>query len=167
MAKTIAQLTTGEFEQLLKEFYAEPEHRRKMTTEEIKDLAERLNKKVNVPIIDESGEEKILIKVILKIDNFLYDQMPNEFYDIIRSSDRGIDKKEAKRLIRRLTKCANDKIDIPYLPEPVEHFALRFIIGMIVKAAMKALDFDKVRLESDKMVVPETDEDIESMMDDE
>lgn len=166
MTATIGELTTEEFEQLLEEFYAEPKKRSKMTSEEIKDLAERLNRKINVPIINETGEEKILIKIILKIDNFLYDHLPNEFYDLVRSTDRGIDKKEAKRLIRRLTKCANNKIDIPYLPEPVEHFAFRFVIGIIVKSSLKTLNLEKVRAESDNLNVPETDEDIESMVDD-
>jgi len=166
MAKKVAELTTKEFEHLLEEFYAEPIQRNKMKPEEIKNLAERLNKKINVPIINETGEEKILIKVILKIDNFLYDHLPNEFYDLVRSSDKGIDEKEAKRLIRRLTKCANDKIDIPYIPEPLEHFALRFVIGIIIKASRKALDFEKVSSESDKLKVPDSDEDIDSMVED-
>lgn len=166
MARKVTDLTTQEFEQLLEGFYAEPKNRSKMTTEEIKDLAVRLNRKINVPIINETGEEKILIKIILKIDNFLYDHLPNEFYDLARSTNRGIDKKEAKRLIRRLTKSANNKIDIPYLPEPVEHFALRFVIGIIVKASQRALDFDKVRADSDNIKVPDSDDDIESMVDD-
>lgn len=165
MVKKVAELTTQEFEKLLGEFYAEPKNRSKMTPEEIKDLAERLNRKINVPIINETGEEKILIKIILKIDNFLYDHLPNEFYDLVRSCDHGIDNKEAKRLIRRLTRCANNKIDIPYLPEPVEHFAFRFVIGIIVKASMKKHDFETVRSNSDALNVPDNDEEIESMID--
>jgi len=164
MPKKVAELTTEEFEILLKEYYAPPEKRTKMTTEEVKDLAQRLNKKINVPIINETGEEKILIKIILEIDNFLYDHLPNEFYDLIRSADRGIDETEAKRLIRRLTKCANDKIDIPYLPEPMEFVALRFVIGMLVRAAMKKMDFVKARSESDEMKIPDSDDDIESIV---
>jgi hypothetical protein len=166
MTKKVAELTTQEFEQLLEEFYAEPKHRSKMTEEEIKELAVRLNKKINVPIINETGEEKILVKIILKIDNFLYDHLPNEFYDLVRSADRGIDEREAKRLIRRLTRCANDKIDIPYLPEPLEHLALRFVIGVIVKASRKALDLKKVTADSDKMNVPDSDDEIETMVED-
>lgn len=161
---TVADLTTDQFKQLLSEFYAKPEKRSKMTPEEIKDLAVRLNKRINVPIITETGEEKILIKIILKIDNFLYDHLPNEFYDLIRSSDKGIDEKEAKRLVRRLTKLANDKIDIPYLPEMAEHFAIKFVIGMVVKAARKTLQFDKVRETSDSFNIPESDDDIETMV---
>ena len=164
MPTALTELTTEEFKTLLSEFYAEPIKRTKMTPEEIKDLAQRLNKKINVPLINETGEEKIFIKIILKIDTFLYDHLPNEFYDLIRSKDMGIDDKEAKRLVRRLTRLANEKIDIPYLPEALEHFALKFVIGMVVKAARKAVDFDSVRNDSDNFVVPD-DENIENIVD--
>lgn len=166
MTRKIADLSVEEFEILMEEFYAEPQQRTKMTQDEIKDLAERLNRKVNVPLIKETGEEKILIKIILKIDTFLYNNLPNEFYDLIRSTDQGIDDKEAKRLVRRLSRAANNQIDIPYLPEFVEKFAFRFVIGMVVKSARKKLNFDKVRSESDDMVVPDSDEDIEKMVED-
>ncbi len=166
MGKKVAELTVSEFQILLNEYFAEPVLRHKMTLVEIKDLAERLNRKIDVPLVKETKEEKIIIKIILKIDTFLYDNLPNEFYDLIRSTDRGIDEKEAKRLVRRLTKAANDKIDIPYLPEFAEKFAYRFVIGMVVKADRKKLDFDKVRSESDEMVVPDSDEDIEKMVED-
>ncbi|RIH65075.1 hypothetical protein D1164_10830 [Mariniphaga sediminis] len=166
MAKKIADIEVAEFEDLLKDFYAEPQKRSKMTQEELKDLAERLNRKINIPLVKETGEEKILIKIILKIDNFLYDSLPNEFYDLVRSTDKGIDEREAKRLVRRLTKLANDKIDIPFLPEAVEKFVIRFVIGMVVKAARKKLDFDKVRAASDSMSVPDSDDEIEKMVED-
>ncbi len=163
---TVAELTTDQFKVLLSEFYAAPEKRSKMTTNEIKELAERLNKKINVPIINETKEEKILIKIILKIDNFLYDNLPNEFYDLIRSSDKGIENREAKRLVRRLTKLANDKIDIPYLPEPMDRIAFKFVIGMVVKAARKHLNFSDVLSNSDNIVVTASDNDIEEIIED-
>ena len=136
-----------------------------MTEEEIRDLAQRLNEKINVPIIDENREEQIFIKIILKIDTFLYDHLPNEFYDVIRRTDRGIGVKEAKRLVRRLIKIANDKIDIPYLPEFAEQIAIKFVIGMVVKAARKKLNFEKVRAESSKLVIPDSNDDLDSLVD--
>lgn len=164
MSKTLAELTTEEFMVLLEDFHAVPQKRNKMTEEEIKDLAVRLNAKINVPFIDETGEERILIKIIFKIDNFLYDHLPNEFYDVIRSSDRGISDKEAKRLVRRLTKLANEKIDIPYIPEVAEKFAIKFVIGLVVRAAREKLNFKEVRAESDKITVPDSEEDMELML---
>ncbi len=161
---TLAELSTDQFKDLLKDFYAEPIRRNKMTQEEIIDLAQRLNRKINVPLINETNEEKIFVKIILTIDTFLYDHLPNEFYDVIRSTDMGIDDKEAKRLLRRLTKLANDKIDIPYLPEVAERFALKFVIGIVVKAARKNLDFVKVRETSDSIEVPDSDDDIDKLV---
>ncbi len=163
MAK-LNELTTEEFKSLLNDFYAEPIRRNKMTQEEIVDLAQRLNERINVPIINETKEEKIFIKIILKIDNFLYDNLPNEFYDLIRSYDKGIDEKEARRLVRRLTRMANDKVDIPYLPEFAEKFAIKFVIGMVVRSARKKLNFKDVREGSRDLVIPDSDDDIETMV---
>lgn len=161
----LAELTQDQFKELLNDFYAEPIKRNKMTQAEITDLAQRLNRKINVPFFDETKEEKIFYKIVLTIDTFLYDHLPNEFYDVIRSTDRGIDDKEAKRLVRRLTKLANDKIDIPYLPEVAEHVAIKFVISIVVKAAKKNLNFDVVRAGSDSIKISDSDDDIENLVD--
>ncbi len=163
---TVGELTPDQFKVLMSEFYAVPEKRSKMETAEIIELATRLNKKINVPIINETGEQKILIKIILKIDNFLYDNLPNEFYDLIRDSSNGIDNREAKRLVRRLTRLANDKIDIPYVPELMERIAFKFVIGMIVKAARKNLKLSTVLDTADKVVVTASDDDVEDIIKD-
>lgn len=152
--KTIDNLTTDEFKVMLDEYFAPPEKRTKMTDEEIMELAKRLNEKINVPIISETGEEKILIKIVFKIDRFLYDNLPNEFYDLVRSLDNGIDDKEAKRLIKRLSKMANEHIDIPYIPEKLEYVAIRFVIGIIINAARKKWNLKMAVDNSHKMKTP-------------
>lgn len=147
----IAEMTQAEFTRLLDDYFAAPEQRHKMTDDEIKELAQRLNTKINVPIINETREEKILIKIVMKIDTFLYDNLPNEFYDLVRSLDDGIDDDEAKRLIKRLAKLANAKINIPYLPETAEYVAIRFIIAIIINAARKQHNIDTVMRDSEKL----------------
>jgi hypothetical protein len=142
---TINELTEGQFKQLLDEYYAPPKARTKMTEKEIKELAERLNRKVNIPLIGETTEEKILIKVVLKVDAFLYDHLPNEIYDLVRSLDKGIDDNEATRLINRLSVLANEEISIPYIPESAEYVAIKFVIGVIINAARKQWNFDKAK----------------------
>ncbi len=156
-------MTDQEFKELLNGYFAPPEKRSKMSQAEIKDVAKRLNKKINVPIVKETKEEKIIIKVVMQIDRFLYDNLPNEFYDLIRTSDRGITDKEAKRLVRRLTRLANKNIDIPYLPEFAEHFAIRFVIGIVVNSARKSLKLDVASdlLENSEMNVTSTPDDDE------
>lgn len=167
MAK-ITELSEEQFKGLLDNYFAPPEKRSQMTNEEIKDLAKKLNEKINVPIISETGEEKIFIKVVIKIDRFLYDNLPNEFYDLIRSIDNGIDDNEAKRLIRRLSKLANKHIDIPYLPELVEYVAIRLVIGVVINAARKKWDITKAKENALTMNIPThkeaTDKEFESMI---
>ena len=147
---TINELTEDQFKNLLDEYFAKPDKRSKMTDEEIKDLAQRLNDRINVPIISETGEEKILIKIVMKIDRFLYDNLPNEFYDLVRSSDKGIDDDEAKRLIIKLSKLANKHIDIPYIPAQMEYIAIRYILSIIINAARKQWDIIKAQNASDQ-----------------
>lgn len=155
---TINELTEEQFRNLLDDYFAKPEKRTKLTAQEVKDLAKRLNKKINVPIVRETGEEKILIKVVMKVDNFLYDNLPNEFYELVRSLDQGIDDEEAKRLIKRLSKLANTHIDIPYLPEAMEYVAIRFVIGIIINAARKEWDIYKAQHLAHDLPIPESPE---------
>ena len=151
----IDYLTQDQFVELLDGYFAKPEKRYKMTLEEIKDLAQRLNGKVDVPIINETKEEKILIEIGMKVDTFLYDNLPNEFYDLVRSVEDGIDEDEAKRLIKRLAKLANEKIYIPYLPEKMEYIAIRFIIATIINAARKNWDLAKAKSAIDAVAIPD------------
>jgi hypothetical protein len=164
MAKKISELNETDFGNLMNDFYAEPSLRSKLTHDEIKNLAEKLNGKINIPIIGETGEEKIFIKIILKIDNFLYDNMPNEFYDLIRHSENGIDEKEAKVLVNRLTKLANKKINLPFISEKTEEKIFRFIIGLIVKAAKKNTDLEKVSAELEGMAIPESKKELKKIV---
>jgi len=152
--EALANFTKEDLIKVLDGYFAPPQKRSMMTHEEIVDLAKRLNKKINVPLISEKKEEKILIKIVLKIDRFLYDNLPNEIYDLIHSMDKGIDDEEAKRLINRLAKLANEKIDIPYIPEQMEYIAIRFIIGIIINAARKAWNLKMAQDEMDRAYIP-------------
>lgn len=165
---TITELSEEQFKGLLDEYFAPAEKRSKMDEEEVKDLAKRLNEKIDVPIINETGEEKILIKIVIKVDRFLYDNLPNEFYDLARSLDKGIDDAEAKRLIKRLSKLANKELDIPYLPESAEYVAIRLIIGVIINAARKQWDMHKAKEHARTMQIPDgkeaSEQELESMI---
>lgn len=151
--RKISQMTDHQFKELLDEYFAPPEKRSRMTETEIRDLARKLNKKIDVPFITETGEEKILIKIVLKIDGFLYDNLPNELYDLIRSTERGISDDEAKHLTKRLAVLANKHIDIPYLWENMEYIAIKFVIGLIVNALRKGWDLEKAHENDDDMVI--------------
>ncbi len=151
---SIQDLTPADFISLLDSYFAKSEKRSKLTPSEIKTIAERLNDKIDVPIINETREGKIFYKIVLRVDTFLYDNLPNEFYDLVRSVQDGIDDEEARRLTRRLSKLANDKIDIPYIPEQFEYWAIRMVISIIINAARKNWDFLKASEKVDSMQIP-------------
>lgn len=152
----VADMTDEQFTQLLDEYFAKSEDRKKLTNSEIKALADKLNKKINVPLIKETKEQKILVKIVVKVDNFLYNKLPNEIYELVRSTldGDGIDDQEAKRLIKRLSKLANDQIDIPYIPEMFEYVAIRFVIAMIINGARKKWNLEKALAHADDIMIP-------------
>jgi len=165
---TLSQLSEQQFKELLDEYFAPQPLRHKMTETEVRNVAEILNEKIDVPFFSEKKEGKILIKIVLKVDTFLYDNLPNEFYDLVRNVDEGIDDAEAKRLIKRLARLANEKVDIPYIPEPFEYIAIRFIIGIVINAARKNWDFLKAKNAAHTIVPPEKkdvkDKDLEALI---
>lgn len=135
--ETIKELTVEQFKGVIKECIEEANKKSNLTDYEIKELVKRLNEKINLPLISEVGEEKILTKIVVKIDNYLSENLPDEFYDLLRDSNKGITDTEAQELIDRLSKIANKEINIPYLPEAVERIAIKFVIKIIVESARK------------------------------
>ncbi len=165
---TLSQLTEQQFKELLDEYFAPQPKRHKMTETEVRNLAEKLNDKIDIPFFSEKKEGKILIKIVLKVDTFLYDNLPNEFYDLVRCLDDGIDDDEAKRLVKRLAHLANNKIDIPYIRENFEYIAIRFVIGVMINAARKNWDFLKAKNAAEAIAPPEkkdvTDKELEALI---
>jgi hypothetical protein len=152
-------LTEKQFKEMLSGYYAKDEHRHRMTQDELQKIAEKVNKEIDIPLLNEMKEGKILLKIILKIDRFLYDNLPNEIYDLIRSLDDGISENEAKLLVRRLAKLANQKINIPYIPEGLEYILFNFTIALVVNAMRNKWNIEKAINKISKKDIPENMED--------
>lgn len=136
-------LSESQFQAMLDDYNAEDMRRQRMTQSEIEKLAEKVNKEIDIPLIGERKEGKILLKIILKIDRFLYNNLPNEIYDLVRSLEDGISDKEAKNLVKRLSKLANREINIPYVPELLEKQLFIFIIALIINAMRNSWNIEK------------------------
>lgn len=150
---TVLTLTEPQFDLILKDYFAEGQERKRLTNDEAKVIANRLNKEINIPFVDEEGEAKVLIKIVLKIDRFLYNSLPNELYDAVRSVENGLDEEEVRNLSHRISRLANKKIDIPYLPEVVEFFILNFGVRLILKALQKQVSILSLDDDSNPEVV--------------
>ena len=136
------ELNEEKLRSILDEYLAPVQNRQRMRPQEIERIAYKLNEKINIPFVSEEKEGDILVKIVLKVDNFLYDNLPNELYDLIRSAEDGIDEKESERLIKRFTNLANSKIDIPYIPEILEGIAIKLILTWVFKAMQKNFDLE-------------------------
>lgn len=108
-----------------------------LTNEQVVVLANKVNKKVNIPFLSEDKEFTVLFKIIRWVDKELYKLLPNEYYELIHDSTDGISEEEADALNRRLTPLINKVIDIPILPEVVEKYIIDLILGIIINAMIK------------------------------
>ena len=55
----INELTDDQFRLLLDEYYAEPKKPVKMTDDKVRDIVQKLNARIKVPVINETQEGKI------------------------------------------------------------------------------------------------------------
>ena len=55
----INELTDDQFRLLLEEYFAEPKKPVKMKDDKVRDIVQRLNARIKVPVINETQEEKI------------------------------------------------------------------------------------------------------------
>ena len=123
-----------EYSSLVKDFFAKRSARTLLTREENIAIAERLNEKVSLPFLSETKEHAVLVKIILKIDNYLYEQLPNEIYELIHTMDEGFDDSEAAQLAARLSKQAHDDINLPFLTAHVEYYSITFVLTLLINA---------------------------------
>jgi len=108
-----------------------------LSHKEIEKIATKLNRKINVPFLSEEKEQVVLVKLVRKVDKYIYSVLPNEFYELIKNSTDGIDEDEADMIKNRVAKSINKAVDIPYIPEPLEQIAFEFIVGQIINALRK------------------------------
>ena len=115
-----------------------------LTQAEAEAIATKLNYAINIPLIGEEKEQVIFYKIVKKIDEFLYQVLPNEIYGLIRIAEGGIDAHEAKMIEDNLVSIAAKYVDIPIVPPAIEEMIYRVVIGNIVQAMLKNRTIDDV-----------------------
>lgn len=108
-----------------------------LNTKEINDLATIINEKVDLPFVGEEIEQKIFIDVVRITDQLLFEKLPPELYELVKSTTDGISIIEAEKLKLVLVERLNKSFDIPYLPEFIEKQIFDLLITLIVDAMRK------------------------------
>lgn len=135
-------LKDNQYSALVKAYFAKRSQRQLLNKSESIKIAERLNEKVSLPFLSEPKEQAVLLKIILKIDNYLYESLPNEIYELIHNIDEGFDDSEAAQLAARLSKQAHDDISLPFLTSHVEYYSITFVLTLIINAMREGSDLD-------------------------
>ncbi len=117
----VLQLTEEQWSQIKRD----AEGSRLLNDSEIERIAKKLQVERNLPFLNEDKELIVFVKIVRKLDELLYSNLPNEIYLSVRDLEGGLDNSEKNRLIGSLTKFLNKKIDIPYLPEIAERFVIK------------------------------------------
>lgn len=133
-------LTDDQFDALVKAYFAKRSNRRLLSKAVSIEIAERLNETVSLPFLSESKEHAVLLKIVLKIDNYLYESLPNEIYELIHNMDEGFDDSEAAQLAARLSKQAHDDISLPFLTAHVEYYSITFVLTLLINAMREGVD---------------------------
>ena len=113
-----------------------------LTDAEINALAQKVNKKINLPFLSEEKELIVFAKLIKWIDRELYKILPNEYYELIHDVSDGLTSQEATDLEIRLTPLINNAINIPILSEKLEAKLISLVLSGIMGAMVKGSKLD-------------------------
>jgi len=86
-----------------------------MTIQELEAWASYLNNRFNIPILfNEEQEQVIFFKAVKKMDEILWQTLPNEIYGLFREIENGIDETEIEKFKELFANILNARLDIPY-----------------------------------------------------
>lgn len=135
-------ISEEQHKKVLKDFFAKKSARYQLSREEHIAIAERLNEKINLPFMGEAKEHAVLVKLILKIDNYFYEHLPNEIYSLIHNLDEGFDETEAAQLASRMNKMAHEDICLPLLSDHHEYYSITFVVSVLINAMREGCDLE-------------------------
>ncbi len=134
------QLTKAQLDQIRKDMNEQVEM---LTDGQVMALAQKVNKVINLPFLNEEKELKVFAKVVRWVDKQIYKLLPNEYYELVRGCDDGISKEEAMQIEERLTPLINNAVNVPVLPEKMEGKLIGLILGLIVNAMVKGFNLEE------------------------
>ena len=116
-----------------------------LTDAEINAIAQKVNKAINLPFLNEEKEFIVFGKIIKLVDRQLYRLLPNEYYELVKDASDGISKEEAVKIEERLTPLINNVVNIPILTERQEEKLIGLVLSLIINAMIKGFKLEEVQ----------------------
>lgn len=126
-------LTEGQLNTILKE----QQGFNKLTEEELEVRAKEMARERNFPFVKEENEWLVYKAILRKVDHFLFEHVPPELYAMVKESRGEMEENERKKLADKIAKYANEKIDMPYLPEVAEKVVLKMVVLFLLNLKNK------------------------------
>lgn len=111
-----------------------------LSNEQIKVIAKKVNKKVDVPIIGEKFEYRIIVFGLNKIDKVLDEELPPDFAQLLDDVSDGFEPEspaDLEKVKLHLVTFINKKVNIPLMGEKAERELIEFVIEIIIDAMTK------------------------------
>lgn len=111
-----------------------------LSKEQIDTIAIKANKKVDLPIVGEKFEQKMLVFGLEKIDKILDEQLPADFAKLLDNVSDGFEPgtpADLDKVKDHLVSFLNKKIDLPLLGEKGEKELFNVAVDIIINAMRK------------------------------
>jgi hypothetical protein len=103
-----------------------------LTKEEIEKIAGKLAEKVgNAPFFGDKEQKYFFTFVVEKLDDFLYNELPNEIYGYMRDPEKGLSDEAADKLSESLAEIISKSGVIPVPPFLIEG-SIEFALGIFI-----------------------------------
>lgn len=112
-----------------------------LTDAQIDSIADKINAKINIPLIGERLEGIFIRFGIRKLDEKLQEVLPPELYKMLEDAADGLSEEEVEAIKEKVVNYLNSKVNIPILNEEQEGKLIGAVIDEILEAlkAGKAL----------------------------
>ncbi len=110
-------------------------------TQHIK-LAEMLDKAINIPLVSNSKEKDIFLKLVRAIDSRVEAITPDEVLAALNSKDVTVADMVAGAMKDNLVPFLADALAFPFLPTTIKRRVLDLVVDMLVEAAAETTTLD-------------------------
>lgn len=103
-------------------------------------LRDEINQDVNLPILGETAEGRIIEKIITAVEEYLAKALPDDIEADIKAVVQGLEPGkpiDKDALTERLATLANGYVDVPFVGEAREQQWLETIFGFVIKALVR------------------------------
>ena len=109
-----------------------------LSEEQIQFIVDRVNEKVNVPILGEKAEGKLIRKAVDKVLKCLEENLPEEYFDFLDDLSDGIEPgMDMEEIKRNTVEFLNKEINLPIVGEKFEAKLFTEVVDLIFNALKK------------------------------